>query len=214
MLCRRSASLIEQHADVAGDGDQQLAEVLRLLGLLGDEVEPLDLGQAIDERADLLAEHLVDLGARDVGILDHVVQQGRGDGGVVELELGEDRRDFERMGEVGIAGGALLVAVRLHGVDVGAVQQRLVGAWDRSCRTRSTSSYWRIMARLARPHRAGVQAPLAGDPHIACRGRRAVAADTARPASARAATAAAAAAVRRTARSGSGFPCRAAAAPR
>ena len=78
--------------------------------------------------ADLLAELLVDLGARDVGVLDHVVQQGRGDGGVVELELGQDRRDFEGMGEEGIAGGALLVAVRLHGVDVGAVEQRLVGA--------------------------------------------------------------------------------------
>ena len=90
--------LDEQHADVARDGDQQLAEVLRLLGLLGDEVEPLDLGQAVDEGADLRAEHLVDLGARDVGVLDDVVQQRRRDGGVVELQLGEDRRDFERDG--------------------------------------------------------------------------------------------------------------------
>ena len=120
--------LDQQHADVAGDGDQELAEVLRLLGLLGDEVELLDLGQAVDQVADLLAELLVDLGARDVGVLDHVVQQRRDDGGIVELELGQDGRDFEGMGEVGIAGGALLVAVRLHGVDVGAVEQRLVGA--------------------------------------------------------------------------------------
>ena len=48
--------LDEQHADVAGDGEQQLAEVLRLLGLLGDEVELLDLGQAVDQRADLAPE--------------------------------------------------------------------------------------------------------------------------------------------------------------
>ncbi len=120
--------LDQQHADVARDGDQQLAEVLRLLGFLGDEVEPLDLGEALDQRADLLAELLVDLGARDVGVLDHVMQQGGGDGGVVELELGQDGRDLEGMGEERIAGGALLVAVRLHGVDVGAVEQRLVGA--------------------------------------------------------------------------------------
>ena len=90
--------LDQQHADVARDGDQELAEVLRLLGLLGDEVEPLDLGEAVDEGADLLAEHLVDLGARDVGVLDHVVQQRGGNGGVVELQLGQDRRDFERDG--------------------------------------------------------------------------------------------------------------------
>ena len=53
--------LDQQDADVARYGDQQLAEVLGLLGLLGDEVELLDLGQALDQGADLLAELLVDL---------------------------------------------------------------------------------------------------------------------------------------------------------
>ena len=124
--------LDQQHANVAGDGDQQLAEVLGLLGLLGDEVELLDLGQAVDQRADLLAEHLVDLGAGDVGVLDDVVQQRGGDGGVVELELGEDRRHLERVGEVGIARLPHLVAVRLHGVHVGAIEQCLVGARSRT----------------------------------------------------------------------------------
>ena len=70
---------------------------------------------------------LVDLGAGGLGVLDGVVQQRRDDGGVVELEVGEDRRDFERMREIGIAGGALLLAMRLHGVDIGAVEQILVG---------------------------------------------------------------------------------------
>ena len=37
------------------------------------------------------------------------------------------RGDFERMGEIGGAGGALLIAMRLHGIDIGAVEQRLVG---------------------------------------------------------------------------------------
>ena len=119
--------LDEQHADVARDGEQELAEVLRLLGLLGDEVELLDLGQAVDQRADLAAEQRVDLAARGGGVLDRVVQQRGGDGRVVEPHLGEDGRDFERMGEIGRAGGALLIAVRLHGVDIGAVEQRLVG---------------------------------------------------------------------------------------
>ena len=61
------------------------------------------------------------------GVLDGVMQQGGHDRGVVELELGQDGGDFERMGEIGIAGGALLRAVRLHGVDIGAVQQVFVG---------------------------------------------------------------------------------------
>ena len=119
--------LDQQHPHVVGDRQQELAQVLGLLGLLGDEVEPLELGQALDQRADVLPEHLVDLGPGGGGILDGVVQERGRDGGVVELEIGQDRRDFERMGEVGIAGGTLLLAMRLHGVDVGAVEQRLAG---------------------------------------------------------------------------------------
>ncbi len=125
--------LDQQHADVVGDRQQQLAQVLGLLGLARHQFEPLQLGQALDQRADLVAEHLVDLGARRLGVLDGVVQQRRDDGGVVELEVGEDRRDFERMREIRIAGGARLRAVRLHGVDIGAVEQVLVGVRD--CRT-------------------------------------------------------------------------------
>ena len=67
------------------------------------------------------------ISARVIGrVLDDVVQQRRDDGRVVELQVGEDGRDLERVGEIGVAGGALLVAVRLHGVDVGAVEKRLV----------------------------------------------------------------------------------------
>jgi hypothetical protein len=67
------------------------------------------------------------VGTGGLGILDGVVQQRGDDGGVIELEVGEDRRDLERMREIGIAGGAGLRAMRLHGVDIGAIQQILVG---------------------------------------------------------------------------------------
>ena len=100
--------LDQQHADVGRDGEQELAQVLGLRLLAGDEVEPLDLGQAVDDGADLGAEQLVDLGAGRVGVLDGVVQQRHGDRGVVELQVGEDGGDFERMGEVRVARGALL----------------------------------------------------------------------------------------------------------
>ena len=118
--------LDQQHAHVFGDRQQQLAQVLRLLGLLGDEVELLELGQALDQLADFRAEQLVDLGAGRGGVLDRVVQQRDRDGRLVEMHVGEDRGDFERMREIGIAGGALLMAMLLHGVDIGLVEQRLV----------------------------------------------------------------------------------------
>ena len=55
------------------------------------------------------------------------MQKGGGDRGVVELDIRENGRHFERMGKVGIARGASLLAVRLHGIDVGAIEQRLAG---------------------------------------------------------------------------------------
>ena len=48
--------LDQQHADVVGDRQQQLAQVLGLLGLARDEFQPLQLGEALDQRADLMAE--------------------------------------------------------------------------------------------------------------------------------------------------------------
>ena len=74
-----------------------------------------------------MPENLIDLGAGRLGVLDGIVQQRGDDGGVVELQPGEDRRDLERVRKIGIAGGAGLRAVRLHGVDIGAVKQILVG---------------------------------------------------------------------------------------
>ena len=127
MLCRRSASLTSSTRTSSAIASRSLRRFSACAASLGDEVELLELGQAVDQRADLVAEQLVDLVARGVGVLDRVVQQRGDDRRVVELEVGQDRRDFERMGEIGIARGALLRAVRLHGVDIGAVEQGLVG---------------------------------------------------------------------------------------
>ena len=161
MLCSRSASLTSSTRTSAAIASRSLRRFSACFASLRDEVELLQLGQALDQRADLVAEQLVDLGARRLGVLDRVVQQRRDDRGVVELEVGEDRRDFERMGEIGIARGARLRAMRLHGVDIGAVEQILVGVRIVAL-TRSTRSYCRIIcgrrpssARLDRPGAIG-----------------------------------------------------------
>jgi hypothetical protein len=54
------------------------------------------------------------------------VQQGDSDRRLVHVHIGEDGGDFERVREIGVAGSALLVAMLLHGVDIGLVEQRLV----------------------------------------------------------------------------------------
>ena len=69
--------LHQQHADVLRHGQHQLAEILRLLGLVRLQLDARQLGDAVDQARDLLAEQLLDLLERGVGILDRVVQQRR-----------------------------------------------------------------------------------------------------------------------------------------
>jgi hypothetical protein len=119
--------LDHQHAHVAADRQDELAQVLGLTKVLGRELQLGELGHAFDQLADLGAEQLVDLGAGDRCVLDHVVQQGGDDRCGVEPVVGEDAGHLDGMGEVRIARGALLRPVHAHGVDVRAVEQPLVG---------------------------------------------------------------------------------------
>ena len=119
--------LHQQHADVVRHREHQLAEILRLFRAFGKQLQFGKLCHAIDETRNLLAEILFHVLIGYVSVLDRVVQQPSDDGGHVELQLGQDARHFQRMGEIGIARGAELLAVRRHRVNVGAVQNRLVG---------------------------------------------------------------------------------------
>ncbi len=119
--------LHQQHAHIGCDGEQQLAQVFRLGRLLGNEIELGELGQTINKPADVWAEQLIDLGASGRGILYGVMQEGCGDRRVIKLQVGQDRCNFQGMSKVGIARGPRLRAMRHHRVDVGAIEQRLVG---------------------------------------------------------------------------------------
>ena len=85
--------LDQDHADVLRHRDDHLAVVLGL-GLLATlEADPGQLRDALDELRDVgaeLREHLVELG---LGVLDDVVEQGRRDRLLVEVQLGADLGD-------------------------------------------------------------------------------------------------------------------------
>ena len=119
--------LDEEHADILGHGEEELAEIFRLRGALRDKIKPLELRQPVDETANVAAEKLVDFLPCRIGILDRVVQDSRDDGRIVELHVGENRRDFEGMRKKGIAGSASLRPMRLHGIDIGAIERHFVG---------------------------------------------------------------------------------------
>jgi hypothetical protein len=82
-----------------------------------------ELGHAVDEERDLLAEQLAELLDRRGRVLDAVVQEAGAHAGDVELELGDDLRDRERMADVRIARLARLAVVRGRGEVVRAADQ-------------------------------------------------------------------------------------------
>ena len=118
--------LHQQHADVRRHGQHQLAQVLGLLRTLRLDFESGELGDAVDQARNVLAEQSGDLVACGVGILERVVQQAGDDRIRVEPHLGQDAGNFDRVREIGVARGTELVAVLLQAIDVGAVQHVLV----------------------------------------------------------------------------------------
>jgi hypothetical protein len=104
--------LDQDHADVLRHRHDQLAVVLRLGVLAALELDPRQLGDAVDQLCNLVAELVRDRLQVLVGVLDHVVQQGGGDCLLVELELGEDLRHTERVVDELLAGAPLLPLVR------------------------------------------------------------------------------------------------------
>jgi hypothetical protein len=125
MLCNRSASLTSSTRTSSAMASRSLR---RFSACLASRETRSSFFSLVRPRPDgrCRAEDLVDLGARGWRVLDGVVQQRRRNCGVVKLEIGQDSRNLERVRKVGVARGALLLAMRLHGVDIGAVEQRLV----------------------------------------------------------------------------------------
>ena len=90
---------------------------------LGVELDAFELGDAVDDGGDVDPEGTLDLVERGAGVLDRVVQQGGGDGHVVETEVGDDAGDGERVLDVGLARVARLATVRVGRLQVGPRDQ-------------------------------------------------------------------------------------------
>ncbi len=113
--------LDHQHADVAGHGDDHLAHGLGLGGL--PVLDPVQLGDPVDQRRHLVAEILAQFGEGVGGVLHGVVQQRGAESVGVHAEFGEDRGHRERVGDVRVAALAHLPGVPVRGHLVGTVDE-------------------------------------------------------------------------------------------
>ncbi len=95
--------LDQDHAHVRRHREHQLADVLGVPERAALE-DGADLGHAIRDRSDVVAELRADKVQREGRVLDGVVQQGRGDGHVVGADVaGGDQRHLERVRDVHLA---------------------------------------------------------------------------------------------------------------
>ncbi len=125
--------LHDDDARVLRDGEQHLAIALHLPLLRGAAGGQLrDLGQPVDDGGDLSAKLRLDVGDRDLGVLDDVVDQSAGDRDGVELQLREDLGDLDAVGDVWIARVPGLAAVGVVAEPVGAREQLLIQALIRA----------------------------------------------------------------------------------
>jgi hypothetical protein len=103
-----------------------LRRILRRALILRLRLDLAELGDAVDQPRDILPEQPLDLLRSGDRVLDRVVEDRGRDRLVVELQVGEDPGDFDRMAEIGVARRAELSSMRLHRKDVGAVDQPLI----------------------------------------------------------------------------------------
>ena len=109
--------LDQDDPDVRGHRDHHLAVVLGLRLVAGLERQPGQLGDAVDEHGDLVAERRLHLLQRRRGVLDGVMQQRGAQRLGVEPHPGADLRDADRVDDEVLARLAPLIGVMHAGVD-------------------------------------------------------------------------------------------------
>ena len=95
-------------------------------GLLLKLANTLQLGYAIDHACNGRSEFLLYIVQRDIGVLDDIMQHGRGQGLVIKMQAIKDVGHGEDVTVVGLTGGALLVPVCRDRPTGGRLQQLLL----------------------------------------------------------------------------------------
>ncbi len=127
--------LDQDHPDVGGHRHHHLAVVLGLALIAALEGDPGQLGDAVDQLGDLVAELSPDFLQAGGGVLDRVVKQRRAQRLGVEPHSGADLGDAHRVGDELVARVAALIGVPLAGKVKGPLDLGTVDGRHRNSRT-------------------------------------------------------------------------------
>ena len=97
------AQLDQQNPKILRHGHQHFAERRRLLRFLGVESQSIEFRDPVDDCGHLDTEVGGEIVECHPGIFHRVMQQGGGDGEFIEAQLGDNRCDCHRMGDVRLA---------------------------------------------------------------------------------------------------------------
>ena len=121
------AQLDENHPHVLGHGHEHLAQVLHLLLFLGGVLHPGQLGDPFHQVRHRGAKEFGDVVVGGVGVLNAVVEQGGDDGVQIQVQLVDNLRHRQGVGDVGLSALAQLGAVVGVGVVKGSAQPLHIG---------------------------------------------------------------------------------------
>ena len=123
-VVRAVGELDEDDAQVPHHREQHLAEALGLRFLAALELDLVELGDGVDQLGDVRAEARGELVLGRRRVFDDVVQDRRDDRVRIEAQVREDRGGGDGMGDVGLAGEALLPLVG-RGAELGGFADAL-----------------------------------------------------------------------------------------
>jgi hypothetical protein len=119
--------LHQDDADIVDHREEHLPDALRLALFARRKREGADLGNTFNDVRDFGTEELADPVDRRQSVLDDVVEQPGGNRDRVELHVGEEVGDRQRVNQIGLTRMAHLAAVLERRKDVGPAQELDVG---------------------------------------------------------------------------------------
>ena len=122
--------LDQNDAHVARHRQQHFAKILRLCRLVAFKFDLVEFGQTVNQLTYRRAKSGRNIGNRDAGVFNHIVQQGRDQRLGIKLPGGTNAGNRERVGDVLLTAGAHLPLMCVVAVSVSSGDALNIGGLE------------------------------------------------------------------------------------